>query len=122
MSAINKFALTIAAHNHVAIEATEQESLALFVELKAKAEEGHNLRVNELGDHPIPDQYADMKVHELESMIEHEAACLVGFGGRLLEAAHRGLIDAVEDDRFEMDATRWCLNSFAEKAIEKAFP
>lgn len=121
MSAIHKLALTIAAHNHVAIEATEQDSLALFVELKAKAGQDQGLRVSELGDHPIPDQYADMMVHELVSMIEHEAACFVGFGGRLLEAAHEGLLDAVEAGGFEMDATRWCFKSFAEKAIDKTF-
>lgn len=120
MPAIHKLALTIAAHNHVAIEATEQDSMALFVQLKAKAGHDHDLRVNELADHPIPDQYADMTVHELVSLIEHEAACLVDFGGRLLEAAHEGLLDAVEGDGFEMDATRWCFKSFAEQSIEKA--
>jgi len=62
MSAIYDLALNVAAHNHVAIEDSEKDSLDLFRRLKAMAEEDSETQIISLGDEPIPSEYDYMTV------------------------------------------------------------
>lgn len=114
MSAIHRLALISAAHNHVAIEGTEQSSLALFFALKAQSDADASLRVDQFDSSEIPSQYDLLTVLELVELIEHEAALLVSFSERIMQAAHQGLMEAAEEPGFEMDASRWDFKMFAE--------
>lgn len=122
MSEIQNLALLIAAHNHIAVEGTEQDSLRVYLALKAQADADRDPRINEpdnRADKPIPSKRDDLMVHELVAIIDREAVLLAAFGERVLEAAHSGLLDAVEGVGFEIDATRWCFKSFAETGLAK---
>ncbi|HDS1721621.1 hypothetical protein NPS53_08925 [Pseudomonas putida] len=117
MSNIQRLALIIAAHNHVALEDSEADSLALYLNLKQQAEADSQLRIDQLDVDGIPGQYDLMTVFELVEMIELEATQLVSFSNKVIEAAHQGLMDAAEQPGFEMDATRWSLVTFAETRL-----
>jgi hypothetical protein len=114
MSAIYALALSAAAHNHVAVDACEQESLDLFRRLKAMAENDSETQIISLGDEPIPSEYDYMTVGELVAMIESEASQLVAFAKTVLSAAHQGLQVAVNTSGFERDEARWDFNMLAE--------
>lgn len=124
MSAICKLALVIAAHRHVMPRGSQEESLAVYLDIKAQAEaDPHNqLEVRDMDNHndqTIPAQYDDFLVHELVALIEAEAHILAAFADRMLNAARTGLLETVGRPGFEMDASSWCFNSFAESALAK---
>jgi len=114
MSAIYDLALNVAAHNHVAIEDSEKDSLDLFRRLKAMAEEDSETQIISLGDEPIPSEYDYMTVGELVAMIEGEARQLVAFAQTVLGAAHQGLQAAVEKSGVEPDEASGQRNVLAE--------
>ncbi|HBO2935211.1 TPA: hypothetical protein L4R50_000207 [Pseudomonas aeruginosa] len=118
MSAIYALALTAAAHNHVAIEDSEQESLDLFRRLKAMAEKDSETQIISLGAEPIPSAYDYMTVGELVAMIESEASQLVAFAKTVLSAAHQGLQVAAARTGFERDEARWDFNMLAEDHLQ----
>lgn len=117
MSAIYDLALTVAAHNHVAIDGSEQDSLALFRRMKAMAEEGSETQIISLADEPIPSEYDYMTVGELVAMIEGEASQLVAFAQIILGAAHQGMLAAVEKSGVERNESRWDFNMLAEDQL-----
>lgn len=117
MSTIQRLALISAAHNHVALEGTEAESLTMFLTLKAQAESDSQIKVGQLGAIEIPGQYDFMTVLELVEMIEQEASQLVSFSNRVIEAAHRGMVIAVEEPGIELDTSQWSLSTFAETQL-----
>lgn len=117
MSTIQRLALIVAAHNHVALEGTEDDSFAMFLSLKQQAEADAQLKIGQLDVDAIPGQYDLMTVFELVEMIELEAAQLVSFSNTIISAAHQGLIDASDEPGFEMDASRWNLVAFAETRL-----
>lgn len=114
MSTIASLALTVAAHNHLALEGSEAEALNLFHALKQRAEADPQMMIGQLKPCDIRDQYDGMTVLELVEMIEHEAAQLVSFSSRVVEAAHQGMKDAAEEHGFELEASQWNLVAFAE--------
>lgn len=114
MSIIHRMALVNAAHNHVALEGSLSESLALYFMLKAQSETNPETQVGQLTYIGIPSEYELKTVLELVEMIQHEAANMLSFSNHVLNAAHQGLLDAIEAPGFEMDATRWSFESFAE--------
>lgn len=123
MPNIRRLALITACHNHLALEGTEAESLLQFFALKsqAEAEADSQLQVGHLGATKIPGQYDLMTVLDLVEMIEHEATQLVAFSNRVIDAAHQGLMDAVEEPGFELDASRWNLSGFAEAQLANEY-
>lgn len=118
MSAIYDLALNVAAHNHVAIEGSEQDSLALFRRLKAMAEEDSETQIISLGDEPIPSEYDYMTVAELVALIESEATQMVDFAKTVLGAAHQGFKAAVNKPEFVLDEARWDFNVLAEDHLQ----
>lgn len=117
MCIINRIALTSAAHNRVALEGTEANALILFFSLKAQSAADPLIQVGQLANREIPTQYDSMTVLALVEMIEHDAGQLVSFSNRVMDAAHHGLMDAVDGPNFELDASRWELSTFAEERL-----
>jgi hypothetical protein len=120
MTPSQKLALTTAAHLHVAIEDSEQDSLELYCRLKAMAADSAEVQVISLGDEPIPSEYDYLTVQELVELIELDAKEFLDFSLRMLDAAHQGLMSAVEKPGFEMDASRWDFKAFADSHLHDA--
>lgn len=118
MSALRKLALTIAAHNHLAVDRTELDSIAAYQSLKARSASESDTPVSTLNNPLIPSQYDYMQIGELVAMVEAEASQLAQFGAQVLDAAKEGLLTAVDEGGFEMDATRWDFKVFAENHLE----
>lgn len=120
MNAIQAHALSLAAHNHVALGSTALEALEVFMQLKAMSEDDktRDLRICEVKFVGNASEDDEGLVHEMVSMIEHDAQSLIDFGKSLLNAAHLGLIDAAIDGSLDSDATTWNLYSLAEINLE----
>lgn len=110
-------ALTIAASSYVDTTLLKLDACELYPRLKSLSQSGSCLLASEIEDFAISAEHQHLTVTELVQSIESSANQMVMFGKLMLEAAHEGLMEAVEEPGFEMDATRWDFEAFAEACI-----
>ncbi|WP_121498225.1 hypothetical protein [Pseudomonas aeruginosa] len=110
-------ALTLAATHYVDGQLLKFDADEVYPRLKTLSQEGNCLLASEVRDFTISPDYHHLTVTELVERIEVTANQMVEFGKLMLTAAHEGLMEAVEEPGFEMDASRWDLAAFAEACI-----
>jgi hypothetical protein len=110
-------ALTLAASHHVDCHQLTINADELYPILKELSKSGNCLLASEITDFTISAPSQHLTVTELVESIEVSANQMVEFGKLMLNAAHEGLMDAVEEPGFEMDASRWDFAAFAEGRI-----
>ncbi|PBV09250.1 hypothetical protein CJU35_05185 [Pseudomonas aeruginosa] len=110
-------ALTLAATHFVDGQLLKFDADEVYPRLITLSQEGNCLLASEVPGFTISADYLHLTVTELVERIEVTANQMVEFGKLMLTAAHEGLMEAVEEPGFEMDASRWDFAAFAEAHI-----
>lgn len=119
LTAIEKHALTVAAHARLALEGKPSEALAVYIELKQAAELTKELRMEDFEDAGHASEDDAVFVVDMMHAIEYAANTLADFGKLMLNAAHAGLVEAAIDGSLDSDAGAWHLLSLAEDNLDK---
>lgn len=110
-------ALTLAATHYVDGQLINFDADEVYPRLKTLSQEGNCLLASEVRDFTISSDYQHLTITELVDRIEVSANQMAEFGKLMLDAAHEGLMEAVDEPGFEMDASRWDFAAFAEACI-----
>jgi len=106
----------LAAASYVDEQQLKLDSCELYPRLKALASRT-NVPASEAPEFAFKPEHHHLCVAEIVQQIEASANAMLAFGKLVLEAAHEGLMDAVDEPGFEMDAYRWDFTAFAEARI-----